>query len=350
MNREELQLRTGLKDEEISKLLNIKNNLSLIADLPSADMFIDCIQVSDGKLFVMAHSKPGHTISSYEKDVTGQIAERECEPAVYRAIETMNPVRDIKAVTQEGKTVMQDVVPIIYDEHIIGVLVGEKDISREIYQKKKLEAACNMNIKSNLIVRQENVINVEAHHRIKNQLQMIISMTNIQKRMTKNQEVKDVLDKNISSMICISTINDLMARSGSGYISLAEYLRKLIDSLLDLYGNEQISSFTLEGDDLVVKYEQAIEIASVVNEFVSNAFKHAFKNRNKGEVSIILKSGEKYSSITVCDNGSGYNNVYEDESGIGMNIVNTIVRDKLKGKVYITSNNNGTNITFDFLN
>ena len=48
MNREELQLRTGLKDEEISKLLNIKNNLSLIADLHSADMFIDCIQVSDG--------------------------------------------------------------------------------------------------------------------------------------------------------------------------------------------------------------------------------------------------------------------------------------------------------------
>ena len=84
--------------------------------------------------------------------------------------------------------------------------------------------------------------------------------------------------------------------------------------------------------------------------YTSNAFKHAFKNRNKGEVAIILKSGEKYSSITVCDNGSGYNNVYEDESGIGMNIVNTIVRDKLKGKVYITSNNNGTNITFDFLN
>ena len=39
MNREELQLRTGLKDEEISKLLNIKNNLSLIADLHSADVF-----------------------------------------------------------------------------------------------------------------------------------------------------------------------------------------------------------------------------------------------------------------------------------------------------------------------
>ncbi len=350
MNRKELQLRTGLKEKEIDELLNIKKNLPLIADLHSADMFIDCVQVSDSKLFVMAHSKPGHTISSYEKDVTGHIAEREHEPAAYRAIETMNPVRDIKAVTQEGKTVMQDVVPIIYDGNIIGVLIGERDISRELYEKKKQETADMLNISENPILRAENLINVEAHHRIKNQLQMIIGVTSMQKRMVKNQETKDILDKNISSMLCISTINDLMVHSGNGNISLFEYLGELKDSLLALYGNEHVSSFTLEGDELIVNYDQAVEIAAVVNELISNIFRHAFNNRSDGRVSIILKSGEKYSSITVCDNGCGYSNVCENHSGMGMSIVNMIVRDKLKGKVYIASDSNGTNITFDFLN
>lgn len=86
----------------------------------------------------------------------------------------------------------------------------------------------------------------------------------------------------------------------------------------------------------------------MVNELVSNAYKHAFKGRENGEIRVILKNGERYASVTVQDNGTGTEEI-RNEGNFGMMLVQMTVKDKLKGKVYVESGENGTSVTFDFL-
>ena len=141
MNRDEIKSRARLSDSAVDKLSRIESVLPLMADLAGADLFIDCMQEPDGRMFVAAQAGPGHMPSAYRSRVVGCYAKREDEPAVYRAMETKSPVRDIRAVTQEERTVRQDVVPISDDDgRLIGVLIGERDISDDIRQEQKYEA------------------------------------------------------------------------------------------------------------------------------------------------------------------------------------------------------------------
>lgn len=133
-----------------------------------------------------------------------------------------------------------------------------------------------------------------------------------------------------------------------GPAPLMPFLEKLKNQFLLLYGAEYPIDLKLSGDDLTVSQDQATDVALVVNELVSNAYKHAFKGRENGEIRVILKNGERYASVTVQDNGTGTEEI-RNEGNFGMMLVQMTVKDKLKGKVYVESGENGTSVTFDFL-
>lgn len=347
MKRKELRERAGLREYEIEKLERIEEILPLIADLAGADIFIDCIQKTDGRMFVAAQVSPGYMKSAYQGSVIGCCAEREDEAAVYRAAETKTPVRDIKAVTQEEKIVRQDVVPIQNMEgRVIAALISERDVSEDIRQEKKYEElARRAENRQTMYGSPEDAARREVHHRVKNHLQLIASMMNIQARKAESEEMRLAFRENIARILSIAAINELLTYS-TDEVSLKEFLEKLRKNLFLLYDSEKRICLRLEGDDLFVKQEQATDIALVVNELVSNAYKHAFHSRFDGEIDIILKKGEAYSSITVRDNGNGYEK--EGRENFGMSLVKMTVQGKLGGKLYLTSGSMGTTATFDF--
>ena len=100
MTKEELMKRTGLSEEDAEILKRTEQMLPMMAELAGADLFIDCMDKTDGIMFVAAQAGPKYMPSAYQKSVVGCAAEQKDEPAVYRALETRTPVRDIKAVTQ----------------------------------------------------------------------------------------------------------------------------------------------------------------------------------------------------------------------------------------------------------
>lgn len=349
MSWKELMDRTELSGYEIERLERIEENLPLIADLVGADLFIDCIQKKDGRMFVAAQAGPGYMQSAYQGSVIGCYAEREDEAAVYRAVETKVPVRDIKAVTQEDKSVRQDVVPITNEDgKVIAALISERDVSRDVRQEKKYEElARRVENRQVFYTSPEDAARREVHHRVKNHLQLIASIMNIQARKAECEEVRLAFRENTARVLSIASINELLTYS-TDEVSLKEFLEKLRKNLFLLYGSETPIYLTLEGDDLFVRQEQATDIALVVNELVSNAYKHAFCNCSKGEINIILKKGEVYSSITVRDNGIGYERNKDGPENFGMSLVKMTVKGKLGGKLYITSDCSGTTVTFDF--
>lgn len=86
----------------------------------------------------------------------------------------------------------------------------------------------------------------------------------------------------------------------------------------------------------------------MVNELVSNAYKHAFKGRENGEIRVILKNGERYASVTVQDNGTGTEEI-RNEGNFGYDAGTDDREGQIKGKSLVESGENGTSVTFDFL-
>ena len=332
MTKEELMKRTGLSEEN-AEILKRTEQLPMMAELAGADLFIDCMDKTDGIMFVAAQAGPKYMPSAYQKSVVGCAAEQKDEPAVYRALETRTPVRDIKAVTQEENMVRQDAVPIQgEDGSVIGILIGERDISKEIRREQKYEAMARQPVAFGSVASRTESTAVrnarrEVHHRVKNHLQLIASIMNIQARKSESEEVKQAFRENIARVQSIASINEILTANDEGPAPLMPFLEKLKNQFLLLYGAEYPIDLKLSGDDLTVSQDQG---------------------RENGEIRVILKNGERYASVTVQDNGTGTEEI-RNEGNFGMMLVQMTVKDKLKGKVYVESGENGTSVTFDFL-
>ncbi len=112
----------------------------MIADLVRADVFIDCLIKDSDVAIVVAEAKPSIGKSMYESSVVGQLAYRVNEPAALRTLEVGMATRDLKAITQENKTVIQNTIPIKNDSNlVIGVLIMEKDVTQHLAQSRQME-------------------------------------------------------------------------------------------------------------------------------------------------------------------------------------------------------------------
>jgi two-component system, sensor histidine kinase PdtaS len=146
ITRELCEKYTKLANEDIDKIEHVAETLQVVADLVQADIFIDCLTRDSNTAVVVAEAKPNGVRSMYEGTVIGQLALRKNEPAVIRTLELGISTRDIKAVTQESINVKQTVEPIKNNnDKTIGVLIIEKDITKNINNKKRIEMLAETN-------------------------------------------------------------------------------------------------------------------------------------------------------------------------------------------------------------
>ncbi|MDQ0881921.1 sensor histidine kinase [Peribacillus sp. V2I11] len=130
--RELCEMHTHLLDKDIQILENLSMNLSLIANLNKANVFIDC-PVREGKHAIVLAEACGHSVKSvYEHPVVGKFAYEAFEPAVFYVLRTGKDMFVNRALTQEGAMVQQSVVPIKGEcNRVIAVLIMEKVIHEE---------------------------------------------------------------------------------------------------------------------------------------------------------------------------------------------------------------------------
>lgn len=168
----------------------------------------------------------------------------------------------------------------------------------------------------------------ESHHRIKNNLQMIISLVYMQKKAVQHGETDvntafDAITRQISS---IAAVHNLLAtdKKGGSIINLAAIIRELAE-----FYSARNTSIQLELEDISVPYNKATSIAIVVNELLANSVKHAFEKipgrENKIHVSVFNDGLNIH--IIISDNGCGFPEGETEPrgGGIGMLLVRTIV-------------------------
>lgn len=192
------------------------------------------------------------------------------------------------------------------------------------------------------------------HHRVKNNLQTIASLLRLQMRRTKNEETKEVLGESMNRILSIASTHEVLSQSGVDEVMLGAVINNIRSYTLRYFENPLCADIVISGDDFSVDSDIATSIAMVVNELLQNSFKYAFNDRDngkeKGLVRISVTHGDLYSEIRVADNGSGFDVDTIDMSSLGLSIVQTLVKDKLKGNLEMESGKNGTSTAFTFRN
>ena len=201
----------------------------------------------------------------------------------------------------------------------------------------------------------------EMHHRVKNNLNTIASLLRLQCRRASDKQTQKILHETMNRILSIAITHELLSRVGIDDVSLQEVIGQIRNNALR-YMSSDLSDLsidvTVRGDDFRVNSKIATHVAMVVNELLQNSLGHAFfpkeffkSTRQKTFVDVIIRHGNLYSSIEVCDNGVGFDVARASKGNtLGLGIVKTLVEERLEGKLNITSSENGTAVIFDFKN
>jgi two-component sensor histidine kinase len=190
----------------------------------------------------------------------------------------------------------------------------------------------------------------ETHHRVKNNLQTIAALLRMEARRSTSPEARRVLEESMNRILSISVVHEFMANQGDSPINLREVGQRLIAHLRQVlaYPDRQIT-LSVSGPDIYLPAQQATVCSLVINELVQNAAEHGFTGRSQGSVHLRLSETTDRVVVEVQDDGVGLPPDFElNRSGsMGLNIVQVLVRDDLKGEVKLVSGDGVTaTVTF----
>ncbi|MEH1827062.1 MAG: PAS domain S-box protein [Nostoc sp.] len=206
----------------------------------------------------------------------------------------------------------------------------------ELVQRQKAQ------VKLKAALAEKEVLLKEVHHRVKNNLQIVSSLLQLQSQTLKDPEVIKVLRESQNRIESISLIHkNLYTSANIGQIDVADYIHNLAASLLISY---QIwpNKIALETDidPLSLNVDQAIACGLVINELISNALKHAFPDQQVGTISIALRNAGNNIEMTIRDNGIGLpdNLDWRNTDSLGLSLVHDLVTEQLEGDITLERN------------
>jgi PAS domain S-box-containing protein len=230
-------------------------------------------------------------------------------------------------------------VPVIVD----GKIISMYGIYVDITDRKRAEEK----LKSNL--REKEVLLAEIHHRVKNNLAVITGLLELQALNSENEDAHKVLKDSQMRVNSIALVHELLYQSDDfSQVDIPSYLKDLtrvISNSLERTAKPVNIEFDL--DQIELEITQAIPCGLILNEILTNSYKHAFAGREAGEISISFKNCDNQIVYKVRDNGVGLpEENEEDKQSLGMTLVKTLGR-QLNAETNIYSDN-GANFEFRF--
>ncbi|HEX5328752.1 7TM diverse intracellular signaling domain-containing protein [Sulfuricurvum sp.] len=190
----------------------------------------------------------------------------------------------------------------------------------------------------------------EVHHRVKNNLQVIISMMWLQRRRTPNEEVRILIDDSTARLQSMAMIHEMLYQSDDiAMVSLQEYLRSLINLYQRNMSGTEVKIVS-EFQPIQITMDTAVTVGMICNEVLSNVFKHAFKPTDTGN-RLMVKCAQNGNKITLRfkDNGIGFEGFSQNKKNIGIMLIQALA-EKLPEVQIVYKKWYGTYFKLEFLN
>ncbi|PKL58380.1 MAG: hypothetical protein CVV34_02585, partial [Methanomicrobiales archaeon HGW-Methanomicrobiales-5] len=176
----------------------------------------------------------------------------------------------------------------------------------------------------------------EIHHRVKNNLQIIASLLNLQSRYITDPHVLECIRDSQTRVRAMALVHERIYRSSNiAEINLKEYLNYLTKQIHQFYTTQQQITITVTMDDIMADIDTVIPAGLIMNELVSNSLKHAFSKGQEGTISITCALKDTTTLHCVYhDNGSGIPAGFDwkNTESLGLRLVNNLV-DQLNGTI-----------------
>ncbi|HWQ19607.1 MAG TPA: PAS domain S-box protein [Methanotrichaceae archaeon] len=225
-----------------------------------------------------------------------------------------------------------------------GSIDGLVGVILDITERKQAEDM----LKKSLV--EKEILLKEIHHRVKNNLQVITSLLNIQASYLSDEDTKDILVECQNRVKSMALIHENLYRSENlGMVNFADYIRNLIEALFRAYKvDKRRIRHKLDLDTVFLEIDQSIPCGLILIELVTNSLKHAFPKDGKGEIQIELRLMNDMVMLTVRDNGIGLPEDLDIKKtySMGLKIINGLVR-QLRGTIE-TDLSNGTEFKITF--
>lgn len=224
--------------------------------------------------------------------------------------------------------------PIYHQNKIIEVSGIAHDITERVHHEEKVQQS----------LKEKEVLLKEVHHRVKNNMQVISSILNLQSSYVTDPYALNLLKESQNRIKTMAYIHESLYQNKTfTSINFSEYISTLTNNILQSYA-ASIQKVKLELDiqKIILNLDTSIPAGLIINELVTNSIKHAFTESNEGIILINLYTKDNVLFLEVSDNGKGFPKDidFKNTNSLGLQLVNTLV-EQLNGKLELSDNKNG---------
>ncbi|NTW33625.1 MAG: PAS domain S-box protein [Bacteroidetes bacterium] len=206
-----------------------------------------------------------------------------------------------------------------------------------------------------LRLKEKEILLKEIHHRVKNNMQVIISLLNLQAANINDKKILEIYQESQNRIKSMALIHEKLYQSEEfTYIDFSDYIKSLTSYLLHTYStSSQKIKIIINTQSIPLEFDTMISLGLIVNELVSNSLKYAFKKCKNGKLEISLKKisakgGANELCLVICDNGDGFPQKidFRNTHTLGLQLVCSLT-EQINGTISLT-NTNGTKFIIKF--
>ena len=370
----------GLSITDISRMLNMnRNSVSKYLNMLLVSGHVDMRSVGVAKVYFLSQRVPISAMLDFSSDCIIVM------DSMLRIVQTNDNYVEFSGMSRDeliGISVLDRDLPVLTDAidvHIFEEVLRGQDLSRELWWESDGEAFYFLikliptvfdDGQPGATVILENITDLkrteeelkfalaekeqlltEIHQRIRNNLQVISSLINLQTSEVADPAAQRIVQQAQSRIEALALVHDNLHESPDHmHVNVEDYVNELVTSLFVTFRVGDEITFSVNAPGVMIGLDTAVSFGLIISELVTNTIKHAFPDGRSGHIAItIVKDDGGKVVISVKDNGVGMPEEYRsgEERGIGLMLVSTLVDRQLHGTMEI-SVNNGTNYMIQF--
>ena len=335
MNRVIAEEKSQEREELFEQLINFTNDAVLVTNKE------DEIVYANPNFYEYLSVQKGTIVGKNFLDPSLNMFKKKKEYLKAKQNLTTESMKD-HAVGDENIILRGYIIPIIKNEEYDGMV----QVAVDVTEFKENES----NLKSSMDLM--NVLLTEVHHRVKNNMQIIISLLNLQKYQIDDPTVRNALDESKSRIKAMSLVHENLYVTGNfSEININEYTKLLLENLKTQFSYIPNLTFNQNVIDYNIDLDTAIPLGLIINEIITGSIYYGFDNGDflkenniTGIINVNLSKKDEEFKLQIYDNGHGINHDHVNDYGITRELV-AVLADQLDGKSKINLTANG----FEFI-
>ena len=324
----------------------VKDNVYLAEAAPRVGDGLVRINVSGEVLFASPNARSALNRVGWDKDVEGQNFGQVLDSLV-SPISPLNPKEENWQISMSGKQLRREefensggvldllAIPLTEGDNRIGAVVLVHNVT-ELRRKDRALISKDATIR-------------EIHHRVKNNLQTVSALLRLQARRIEDPKASAAIEEAVRRVVSIALVHETLSATSQDLVQFDEVITKIIQGASELNIRPNEIQIKKVGEFGLISSMVATPLALVLTELIHNALEHGL-SISGDLVELRINRQAASMTITVADNGAGIPNDFSLElnTNLGLQIVQTLTKNELAGKIEFIKQNIGTQVQISF--